>query len=53
MDKLARILEGWERSLLEPSGAPGSLAKDGCPISRSFFARCGIPLFFPSDFRFI
>jgi hypothetical protein len=25
---------------------------DGCPISRSFFARCGIPLFFPSDSRF-
>jgi hypothetical protein len=21
-----------------------SHAKDGCPISRSFFARCGIPL---------
>ena len=26
---------------------------DGCPISRSFFARCGIPLLFPSDSRFI
>src|ERR1700721_1247752 len=27
---------------------PCSLTKDGCPISRSFFARCGIPLLFPS-----
>src|ERR1700733_1520242 len=25
----------------------------GCPISRSFFARCGIPRRFHSDFRFI
>src|ERR1700722_18823716 len=34
-------------------GRSGSLTKDGCPISRSFFARCGIPLLFPSDSRFI
>ena len=27
--------------------------EDGCPISRSFFARCGIPLFFPFDPGFI
>ena len=27
--------------------ASGSLTKDGCPISRSFFARCGIPRLFP------
>ena len=27
----------------------GSHTKDGCPTSRSFFARCGIPLLFPSD----
>ncbi len=31
----------------------GSLTNDGCPISRSFFARCGIPLLSPSDSRFI
>src|ERR1700733_12444592 len=30
-----------------------SQTNDGCPISRSFFARCGIPLLFPSDSRFI
>jgi hypothetical protein len=30
-----------------------SLAEDGWPTSRSFFARCGIPLLFPSDSRFI
>jgi phenylpropionate dioxygenase-like ring-hydroxylating dioxygenase large terminal subunit len=29
-----------------------SITNDGCPISRSFFARCGIPLLFPSDSRF-
>ena len=28
---------------------PCHLANDGCPTSRSFFARCGIPLLFPSD----
>jgi hypothetical protein len=34
------------------SSGPSSLTKDGWPISRSFFARCGIPLRFPSDSRF-
>jgi hypothetical protein len=29
-----------------------SPTRDGCPTSRSFFARCGIPRFFPSDSRF-
>ena len=26
-----------------PSGTATRAATDGCPISRSFFARCGIP----------
>ena len=30
---------------------PGSVTKAGCPISRSFFARCGIPLRLLSDSR--
>ena len=29
------------------------VTKSGCPTSRSFFARCGIPLHLPSDSRFI
>ena len=32
--------------------ASGSLTKAGCPTSRSFFARCGIPLHLPSDCKF-
>ena len=31
----------------------GSVTKAGCPTSRSFFARCGIPLHLPSVSRFI
>ena len=30
-----------------------SLTKAGCPTSRSFFARCGIPLHLPSNSRVI
>ena len=43
------ISRGWRSK----GSASGSLTKAGCPISRSFFARCGIPRHLPSDSKFI
>ena len=58
-------VRGWENLLPSPPSSrnqrkppqdPQSsflTAKVGCPTSRWFFARCGIPLRLPSDSRFI
>jgi hypothetical protein len=42
-----------DRQVLRQSLKSWPSEKAGCPTSRSFFARCGIPLVFPSDSRFI
>jgi len=52
------VVCGYHGLIYNPQGrcvympSQKSITNDGCPISRSFFARCGIPLLFPSDSRF-